>query len=87
MKQIREYSLAELGYFTEKDCEAIRATCEGTSMNIKVSWCNYAGNCTLIISSDYGSDEMPYEETEREVKTMFLNNALATIRDLMRQNA
>lgn len=87
MKQIREYTLSELGHFTEKHCEAIRATCEGTFMNIRVSWSNYAGNCTLIITSDYGTDEMPYEESEKEVKTMFLHHALAVIRDLMRQNA
>lgn len=83
MRQIREYSLAELGHFTERQCEAIRATCEGTYMNIRVSWSNYAGNCTLLISSDYGSEEMTYEESQAEVKAMFLNRALGAIWTLM----
>lgn len=80
MKQIREYSFKELGYFSERDCEAIREKCEGTYMNILVSWSNLAGNCTLIISSDYGTDEMTYEESEKEVKEMFLHKALTALR-------
>lgn len=80
MKQIREYAFTELGYFSERDCEAIREKCEGTFMNIKVSWSNHAGNCTLIICSDYGTDDMSYEESEKEVKTMFLHKALSALR-------
>lgn len=77
---IREYTLSELGYFMQSECEAIREKCEGTFMNIRVSWSNCAGNCTLIISSDYGTEDMTYEESEKEVKTMFLHKALSALR-------
>ena len=79
MKTIREYTFRELGYFTENQCEAIREKCEGTYMDIHVSWSNHAGNCTLIISSDYGTDDMTYEESEKAVKEMFLHRALSCI--------
>lgn len=81
MKSIREYTFAELGFFTEQDCESIREKCEGTFMNIRVSWSNYAGNCTLIICSDYGTEDMTYEESEKEVKSMFLHKALTALKD------
>lgn len=80
MNKRREYTFSELGYFTEKDCEAIRSKCEGTFMNILVSWSNCAGNCTLIISSDYFPDEVSYEASEKEVKRMFLHKALSALR-------
>lgn len=80
MNKRREFTLSELGYFSEKDCEAIRGKCEGTFMNILVSWSNYAGNCTLIISSDYFPDDVPYETSEKEVKRMFLHHALTALR-------
>ena len=74
MKTIREYAFTELGYFTECQCEAIRKKCEGTYMNIRVSWSNYAGNCTLIICTDY-------EDTEENIKNFFLHKALAALKD------
>lgn len=80
MKHIREYIFKEMGFFSERECETIREKCEGTSMNILVSWSNCAGNCTLVISSDYGTDEMTYEESEKEVKEMFLHKALTSLR-------
>lgn len=77
---IREYSLSELGYFTQAQCERIREKCEGTYMNIKVSWSNCAGNCSLILVSDYDFGDMTYEEAEKEIKCLFLNKALSMIR-------
>ena len=81
MKNTREYTFVELGFFTEQHCEVIREKCEGTFMNIRVSWSNYAGNCTLIICSDYGTEDMTYEESEKEVKSMFLHKALTALKD------
>lgn len=75
----REYVLSELGYFTESQCERIRAKCEGTYMNIKVSWSNYAGNRTLILTSDYDFGDMSYDDAANEVKRMFLHYALASL--------
>lgn len=80
MKKIREYSLSELGYFSAIDCEAIKAKCEGTFMNIEVHWSNFAGNCTLIIVSDYGVEDMTFSESEKAVKSMFLHKALTELR-------
>jgi hypothetical protein len=80
MKVTREYAFTELGYFSERDCKAIKEKCEGTFMNIKVCWSNCAGNYTLIICSDYGSEDMSYEESEIEVKRMFLHKALSALR-------
>lgn len=80
MNPIREFAFTELGYFTESDCEAIRQKCEGTFMNIKVSWSNCAGNCTLIICSDYFPESVTYEAAEKEVKRMFLHHALSSMR-------
>lgn len=76
---IREYCLTELGYFTENQCMRIREKCEGTYMHISVSWSNYAGNCTLILTSDYDFGDMSYEDSEKEVKGMFLHYALCSV--------
>lgn len=41
------------GYFTQKDCEKIKAKMQGkTFFNFDISYSNCAGNCTLIIESD-----------------------------------
>lgn len=70
---IREYAFRELGYFTEKSCERIKKVMDGkTFMNFRVGWSNFAGNCTLIISTDY-------EDTEENIKSFFLHVALAHI--------
>ena len=70
---IREYEFRELGYFTEKSCERIKKVMDGkTFMNFRVSWSNFAGNCTLIICTDY-------EDTEENIKSFFLHVALAHI--------
>jgi hypothetical protein len=71
---MREYVFNELGYFTESACQRIKAAMEGaTFMNFKINWSNCAGNCTLVIATDY-------EETEKEIKNFFLACALQHIR-------
>jgi hypothetical protein len=73
MKTIREYAFPELGYFTEDTCERIKATMDNrTYMNFRVSWSNHAGNCTLMIYTDY-------EDTEEHIKQFFLYAALCEI--------
>jgi hypothetical protein len=84
MKNKIEITLQELGYFTVGECEAIKDVCEGTYMHIEVKWCNYAGNCTLIICSDYQDDDLTEEETVQAIKNMFFANALSNIRILKR---
>ncbi len=70
---IREYAFTELGYFTEQTCEKIKKVMDDkTFMNFRVSWSNFAGNCTLIICTDY-------EDTEENIKSFFLHVALAHI--------
>ena len=70
---IREYAFTELGYFTEQTCEKIKKVMDDkTFMNFRVSWSNHAGNCTLIICTDY-------EDTEENIKSFFLHVALAHI--------
>lgn len=73
MKTIREYAFPELGYFTEDTCERIKAAMDNkTYMNFRVSWSNHAGNCTLMICTDY-------EDTEENIKNFFLAVALRQI--------
>ena len=70
---MREYVFTELGYFTKSECEAIKKAMDGkTYMNFKVSFSNCAGNCTLIVKTDY-------EDTESEIKNFFIACALSEI--------
>ena len=70
MKQV---TFSELGYFTEKQIDAIKDELDGVSyMSFNVTSSNYAGNRTLIVSTDYEADE-------EEIKNMFLNCALSAI--------
>lgn len=80
MNPKREFAFDELGYFSESDCKAIKEKCEGTFMNITVTWSNIAGNCTLIVCSDYFPESVSYEAAEKEVKRMFLHKALSALR-------
>ena len=71
---MNEYVFTEIGYFTETTCKKIKAALEGTTfMNFKNSWSNRAGNCTLIVATDY-------EDTEQEIKNFFRACALQHIR-------
>lgn len=70
---MKEYAFTELGYFSEPICEKIKNAMEGrTFMDFKVKYSNCAGNCTLIICTDY-------EDTEENIKSFFLHVALAHI--------
>lgn len=70
---MKEYAFTELGYFLQSECEAIRKKLQlKTFMNFDIGWSNQAGNCILIISTDY-------DGTEEEIKTFFLNYALASL--------
>lgn len=58
----------ELGNLTAQDCTAIKEMTDGKSYyQFKVSWSNYAGNCQLIVSTDYPNAR------EDEVRSMFLS--------------
>lgn len=78
---MREYSFTELGYLSVPDCEAIATVLNGKSfMNFKVSYSNYAGNCTLIVVVDENTAET---YTEAEIKSMFLHVAFTTLAELI----
>lgn len=65
--QKKEYIFTELGYFCESECQKIQQAMNGkTYMDFDVTYSNYAGNCTLIIKTDY-------EESEKEIKNFFLH--------------
>ncbi len=70
---MKEYVFDELGYFTKDSCERIKKAMEGrTYMNFHISWSNCAGNCTLIVATDYN-------DTEEHIKQFFLYAALCEI--------
>ena len=74
----KEYVFTELGFFGERECEAIKEAMQGkTYMNFNVKWSNFAGNCTLIICTDY-------EDTESKIKNFFLHCALGQIFEIHR---
>ena len=74
----KEYTFTELGFFSERECEAIKEAMQGkTYMNFNVKWSNSAGNCTLIVCTDY-------EDTESRIKNFFLHCALGLIFEIQR---
>lgn len=74
----KEYTFTELGFFREEKCKAIKEAMQGkTYMNFEIKWSYYAGNCTLIICTDY-------EGTESEIKNFFLHCALGQIFEIQR---
>lgn len=51
---MKEYTFEELGYFTESQCKAIKEELQGYSfMNFDIVWSNCAGNCALVLRTDY----------------------------------
>lgn len=69
----KEYTFEELGYFTERECQALKNCLQGFSyMDFDIKWSNYVGNCTLIVATDY-------EAEEKEIKDFFLHCALSMI--------
>lgn len=78
VKSVKEYTFEELGYFAERECKAIKEQLQGYSyMNFDITWSNCAGNCTLIVRTDY-------EDSEKEIKNFFLHCALGMIFQLKR---
>lgn len=70
---MKEYVFEELGFFTKDTCERIKKAMDGrTFMNFKISWSNCAGNCTLIVATDYN-------DTEEHIKQFFLFAALSEL--------
>lgn len=70
---MKEYVFTELSFFTEKECENIKKKLDGkTYMNFSIKWSNLAGNCTLIVRTDY-------EGTEESIKRFFLHVALSEL--------
>ena len=62
-----EYYLDELGYFCESECQRIKEIMDGkTYMNFLVRWSNYAGNCTLVVKTNYEADAT-------EIKNFFIS--------------
>lgn len=58
----------ELGNLCVDDCKSIKTIMDdATFYKFKVSWSNYAGNCQLIVSTDYPA------ESEDEAKSMFIS--------------
>ncbi len=74
----KEYTFEELGYFAERECQALKDCLQGFSyMDFDIKWSNYAGNCTLIVATDY-------EAEEKEIKDFFLHCALSMIFQIKR---
>ena len=47
---MKEYIFNELGYFSERECKAIKEEMQGkTYMNFDVDWSKQGINCTLIV--------------------------------------
>ena len=71
---MREIDMSELGYFSAGTIHRIAAKLDGkTYMHFKVGYCNNAGNCTLIILTDYD------KTTEPEIKRFFLHAVLEAL--------
>ena len=70
---MREYVFDELGFFSPDTCERIKAAMDNrTYMDFRVSWSNHAGNCTLMICTDF-------EVTEEQINSFFLYAALTEL--------
>lgn len=73
-----EISLLELGYFTERDCKKLESILNHkTFMDLIVSHSNYAGNCSLIIKTDY---DAPEEDIIRTFMFVALNELARLVR-------
>ena len=67
---MKEYYFEELGFFTRSACEKIKDCLQGYSyMNFDISWSDCAGNCTLIVRTNY-------DDTEENIKNFFFHCAL-----------
>ena len=72
---MKEYVFSELGYFCEGECQAIKEQLQGTTfMNFDICWSSHAGNCTLIVKTDY-------EAEPEKIKNFFLHCALSVLKN------
>lgn len=70
---MKEYTFEELGYFTERECQAIKDSLQGHSyMDFDIVWSNQAGNCILILRTDY-------RDTSENIKNFFLHCIISQI--------
>ena len=70
---MKEIVLNELGYFSERECKAIKEEMQGkTYMNFDVDWSKQGINCTLIVKTDF------------KVKDFFISSCLRCIFQLKR---
>ena len=70
---MKEYTFEELGYFAERECQAIKDCLQGYSyMNFDIAWSNQAGNCILILRT-------VYDDTPENIKAFFLHCSLGQI--------
>ena len=77
---MKEYTFTELGYFTESQCEMLKEKLDGnTYMNFEIGYSNQAGNCTLIVRTDY-------QDTEQEIKNFFLSCVVNTLANILMLN-
>jgi len=68
-----EYPLTNLGYFTERECRSLKHKLDGkTFMNFEIGWSNYAGNCTLVLKTDY-------QDSEEHIVNFFLGFVLSEL--------
>lgn len=75
---MKQYVFSELGYFSEREVKAIKEEMDGeTYMKFQVKYSNFAGNCTLIVETDYKAEEI-------EIKNFFIAVALGKIFELKR---
>lgn len=75
-----QHVFQELGYFSQQECKAIKERLQGQSFyNFDIGWSNQAGNCILIVSTEWE------KTSEKELKDSFLWLALSLICQLDRQ--
>ena len=70
---MKSYVFNELGYFTEGTCLKLHEKLEGkTYMRFHITWSNLAGNCVLIVETNY-------KDTAKHIKQFFLACALTIL--------
>ena len=81
-----EHAFTELGYFSERDCEAIKGRLQGkTFLRFDISWSSWAGNCTLVVRAGTDAHANGDKVTEEELVGMFLRAALGEIGAIPRE--
>ena len=70
-----EYVLESLGFFSESAMKGLKKKAEGkTFMEFRIKWSNCAGNCTLIVVTDFFDGlDVPYEEQKQYVCNVLMH--------------